>query len=469
MESLIELLGSFGTALLRMLIQPYYYIALLFMILYYRRQVALERMLIHVKLHSWGQETWRTVWSGLVAGLMVSVAAVLLGISLPGKAVALIWAVSFLLLLVRVRYFCFAYAIGTLGIVQFVFSFFPNTLQSGIAGEFTAALRGMDIPALLVLAGLLHLAEALLARWQGAGLATPLFLEGKRGKVVGGYQLQAFWPLPLFLLVPAGSGTLDLPWQPLLGGGLGLVSLPVIIGFSEMTQGMLPGRKAARTSGRLLIYSVVLTGLSLLAAWWSPLTLLAALAAIGLHEGLSWYSALEERSTSPIFVHPPAGRKVLAVLPDSPAQELGILPGEILLKVNGVLLTEAAQLHKALRMNSAFCKLEVLNREGESKYLQRAIYDGDHHQLGIILVPEPDGAVTTQAKPSSIFSIIAMKTGARSRSLPGGALKRRRARAEGTAKPAKAAKAPKAAKPAKAAKSDKADKAKKAEKKSAEA
>ncbi|MEK4325902.1 PDZ domain-containing protein [Paenibacillus sp. FSL R7-0312] len=412
---MLELLASWGTAVIHLLIQPYYYIALIFIALYYRRQVALERKLIHVKLHSWGRETWRTVWTGGVAGLVVSLAAVALGVSLSYTAVACIWVVSLVLMLFRVRYLCFAYSIGVLGIAQFVLSFFPDTLQSGAAGTIAGALREMDIPALLVLAALLHLAEALLARWQGARLATPLFLAGKRGKVVGGYQLQAFWPLPLFLLIPPGAGIGELPWHPLLGGGLGMVSLPVIIGFSEMTQGMLPGRKAARTSGRLLVYSIVLLGLSLLADWWSPLTLVAALTAVLLHEGLSWYSALEERSISPVFVHPPAGRKVLAVLPGSPGQELGILPGEVLLKVNGVLLTGAAQLHEALRMNSAFCKLEVLNREGESKYLQRAIYDGDHHQLGIILVPEPDGSVTAEAKPSSIFSIIGMQTGTRQR------------------------------------------------------
>ncbi|WP_025708186.1 PDZ domain-containing protein [Paenibacillus graminis] len=424
MNGMPELLTSWGTAVVHLLIQPYYYIAILFIALYYRRQVALERKFIHVKLHSWGRETWRTVWSGLVAGLVVSLAAVALGISLTGTAVACIWVVSLVLMLFRVRYLCFAYSIGLLGILQFVLSFFPDTLQSGLAGTIATALREMDIPALLVLAALLHLAEALLARWQGARLATPLFLKGKRGKVVGGYQLEAFWPLPLFLLIPSGAGIGDLPWHPLLGGGLGLVSLPVIIGFSEMTQGLLPGRKSARAAGRLLLYSIVLLALSGLAAWWSPLTVLAALAAVLLHEALGWYSALEERSLSPVFVHPAAGRKVLAVLPDSPAQELGILPGEILLKVNGVLLTDAAQLHEALRMNPAFCKLEVQNRAGESKYLQRAIYDGDHHQLGIILVPEPDGSVTAEAKSSSIFSIIAMKTGASRRSLPSGGLGR---------------------------------------------
>lgn len=426
MNDMMELLTSLGTAVIHLLIQPYYYIALVFIALYYRRQVALERKLIHVKQHSWGPETWRTVWSGLVMGLLVSLAAVALGISLPPDAVICIWIVSLILMLFRVRYLCFAYSIGLLGIMQFLVSFFPDALQGGIAGRLVTALREMDIAALLVLAALLHLAEALLARWQGARLATPLFLEGKRGKVVGGYQLEAFWPLPLFLLIPSGTGISDLPWQPLLGGGLGLVSLPVIIGFSEMTQSLLPGRKAARTAGRLLAYSGIMLAISLLAAWWSPLTVVAALLALLLHEGLSWYSALEERSTSPSFVHPPVGRKVLAVLPDSPAQELGILPGEILLKVNGVLLTDAAQLHEALRMNPAYCKLEVQNGEGESKYLQRPIYDGDHHQLGMILVPEPDEALTVKAKPSGIFGIIGMKTGAstRRRGLSADGLKR---------------------------------------------
>ncbi|MFC3747592.1 PDZ domain-containing protein [Paenibacillus sp. GCM10012306] len=434
MNVMLELLGSLGKAALNLLIQPYYYIALIFVALYYRRQVALERKLIHVKLHSQGQEIWRTVWSGLVMGLLVSVAAVLLGVSISGPAVACIWIVTLLLLLIRVRYLCFAYAIGILGIIQFVFSFFPNAFQTGTIGTLVTGLREMDIPALLVLAALLHLAEALLARWQGPGLASPLFLKGKRGKVVGGFQLQAFWPLPLFLLVPAAAGTGDLPWQPLLGGGLGIVSLPVIIGFSEMTHSLLPGRKVARTAGRLLIYSGVLLGLSLLAFWWSPLTLLAALAAILLHEGLYWYSALEERSSSPIFVHPPHGRKVLAVLPGSPGQELGILPGEVLLKVNGVLLTEAAQLHEALRKNPAFCKLEVQNRAGESKYLQTAIYDGDHHQLGIILAPEPDETTIALAKPTSIFGIISLRTSlSRSNRSAANDLKRSKAAAESKA------------------------------------
>ncbi|WP_379135601.1 PDZ domain-containing protein [Paenibacillus sp. sgz500958] len=406
-----ELLESLGNAVLNLLTQPYYYISVICIAFIYRRQVLLERKLLHGKLHNWITETWRTVWTGLAVGLLVSLAGVALGISLSGTAVSLIWAVTVILLLIRVRYLCFACSIGVLGVIQVVLSWFPESVAKGSLGEVLTALREMDIPALLVLATVLHLVEALLLRWNGARQASPLYLEGKRGKVVGGYQLQNFWPLPLFLLIPQGAGIGELPWHPLLGGGLGLVSLPVIIGFSGMTQSMLPRRKAARTSGRLLVYSAVLLGLSMLAAWWSPLTLLASLAAVGLHEGLAWYSALEERQSSPFFVHPQHGLMVLAVLPGSPAQEMGILPGEIVLKVNGVLLTRKAQLHEALRMNPAFCKLEVQNAAGESKYLQRAIYDGDHHELGMILAPDIDEPQSIRAYPSTLYGMPKLKTG----------------------------------------------------------
>lgn len=416
MNDMLDLLASLGDAARTLLTQPFYYISLLFIALYYFRQTMLERRLIHVRLHRTGREIWRTVWSGLAAGIVVSAASVSLGISLTVTQVVCIWIVSLVLLAVRVRYFCYAYSIGLLGVVQFIFSVLPDFRPAGLLGETVSAVREMDIPALLILAGLLHLAEALFARWQGPGLATPLYLEGKRGRVVGGYRLEAFWPLPLFLLVPAGAGAGDLPWQTLLGGGLGLVPLPVVIGFSDMTTSMLPRRKSARLSGRLLLYAAVLLALALLAHLWSPLTPAAALAALLLHEGLVWYGALEERRGSPFFVHPQAGLKVMAVLPGSPAHELGILPGEVLLKVNGETLTgEAQQLHEALRKSPAFCKLEVQNGAGESKYLQRAIYDGDHHLLGVILAPQPDEDTTVPEKPAGLIGIAGLKTGARRR------------------------------------------------------
>ncbi|MEC0174639.1 PDZ domain-containing protein [Paenibacillus favisporus] len=415
----LELLWKLGDALLQLLTQPFYYISIILMALVYRRQVLLERKLFSVRLHSWGLQTWRTFWGGLVAGIGVSVAAAFLGISLTTEAVICIWVVAIVLLLFRVRYLCFAYAIGILGVIQFVMGLFSWS-PDGLLKTVKDTVAGLDIPALLALVAVLHLAEALLIRLQGATFANPLFIEGKRGKLVGGYQMQVFWPIPLFLLIPGASDTV-LPWTPLFGGdgwsgGFSMMALPVVIGFSEMTQSLLPQVKADRTFKRLLIYGVVLLAFSILSAWWSPLALVAALIAFVLHEGLAWYSRYEEQHRSPVFVHPAQGLKVLAVIPGSPAEELGIAAGESIMKVNGVAIRSKEQLHLAIRKNPAFCKLEVQNLQGEVKFLQRAIYDGDHHQLGVILAPDPDAGVALVLKPVNLFQLIGMKIHARSKS-----------------------------------------------------
>lgn len=422
LETAKELLWLGMDAGLQLLTQPFYYISIIFIALLYRRQVLLERKLFHVRLNGWGLQTWRTFLGGLVAGIAVSLVMAFLGISLTFAAVLCIWITAMVLMLFRVRFLCFAYSIGILGIVQFILSWFPGWQPEGMLGSAKSTVIGLDIPALLALAAVLHFAEAMLVVWQGSKFATPLFLEGKRGKLVGGYQMQSFWPLPLFLLVPASGASLVLPWTPFFGGeawtgGFGILVLPVLIGFGEMTQSMLPRQKAAVTSKRLVIYSAVVLVLSLLAEWWSPLMIVTAIAALILHEGLVWYSRYEESQRSPVFVHPPRGVRVLAVLPGSPADELGILAGETILKVNGTLIHNKEQLHGALRKNSAFCKLEVQNHQGESKFMQRAIYAGDHHQLGAIVAPDPNDNLSVKMKPLSLFAIVGMKLNVRTKGM----------------------------------------------------
>ncbi|PTU47753.1 PDZ domain-containing protein [Paenibacillus polymyxa] len=405
-------------ACLYLLLQPFYYISILIVALGYRRQMLLERKLFHTRMHSWAAETWRVVWSGLLAGMALSVLGMFVSVHLNPTSIVCLWIATLLLMLIRVRYLCLAYSVGLLGVVQFFLNIASGWQPGGVLGTSVAAIRGLDIPALLVLVAVLHVAEALLVRWQGGKAATPLFVEGKRGRLVGGYRMEDLWPIPLLLLVPAQGGFV-LPWTPLFGGDAGtgymLAALPVLMGFSSVTLGQLPRQKAVLTSNRLLLYSVALLLLSLLAAWWGPLILLAALFSFLAHEALIWYGNIEESRLSPMFVHPEQGLRVLAVLPDSPATAMGILPGEAIYRVNGMVVNSRAELHQALRINSAFCKLEVRNLQGESKFVQRGMYDGDHHQLGVVLAPDADAGWAVSIQPASIYRIVAMHIGARRR------------------------------------------------------
>jgi hypothetical protein len=392
MDFAVETFHIFAKALLQLLTQPFYYIGILFVILHYRRQMALERKLFSTRMHGMAGETLRTVLAGGAAGIAVSLVMAFVGTALTLDALLWVWGVSLLLMLVHVRFLCLAYSAGVIGLLQWLFGWFPDWPNETLGMIFNS-LANVDVPSLLALAAVLHLAEAALIRLDGGRMASPLFLEGKRGKLIGGYHMQNYWPVPLLLLVPAAAAAPDLPWTPLTGGdawnaGWTVAAFPAMIGFAELATARLPREKALKTSRRLGIYGIVGLALAVLSAYWPVFTVIAALAVLLLHELIVQLSRLEETRHSPLFVHDRTGLRVLAVIPGTPAHELGIRPGEVIRRINGETVLTKEELHRAMRANSAFCKLEVADRQGELRFLQRAVFDGEHHQLGIVLAPD---------------------------------------------------------------------------------
>lgn len=413
MNEVISWLWLILDAAIDLLSQPFYYIAIIIIALWFRRQGMLERKLMHVRLNAWPLLTTRTVITGVMLGVIVSILYVFLGIQLSIQGVVLIWVTSFVLMLIRVRYLNAVYAISILGLIQWILGFFEQWQPGGFMGSIIGEIERLSVPSLLVLCAVLHLIHAIVIRLQRGQAASPVYFEGKRGKLVGGYQLQYLTPVPLMMLIPAGLGTgADLPWNPVFLQGSGaylLFGLPLIIGFGEITKTMLPEEKVSLTSKRMSLYGAILLLLGLLSMWWSPAAIVAVLFAFLGQEALSWISSYEEENRSPIYVHPKQGLQILAVLPGSPADELGFMPGEVIYKVNGQMVHSEADLHRCLRMNAAFCKLEIRNINGESKFLQRALYEGEHHQLGALLAPDPDTGSAIKESPASIYQIFGMK------------------------------------------------------------
>ncbi|WP_138753668.1 serine protease [Paenibacillus sinopodophylli] len=413
METAIELLEMLGKAAVQLIAQPFYYIAVLFIILQYTRQIRMERQMFAVKLHHWPSLVLKALIAGLLIGLAVSVVGAFIGVALTGTAVIWLWAVAAILMLIRIRYLCFAYSAGVITLLQWLVGWTALGERTDWLGFAAVSLASIDAIGLLVLVAMLHLAEALLVRWQGHRLATPLFIEGKRGKLVGGYMLQGFWPIPLLMLVPStgnGASMAELPWQPLFGvdwsQGWSFVALPMIIGFTEMTRSLLPREKAKHAAKGLLLYSICLAGVAAL-AWWQPILLpLAAIASLLLHEAIIWRSRAKEAAQSPLYVHDSRGLRILGIVPGTPASAMGLGVGEILHKVNGVRVKTKEDLYEALVLNSAFCKLEVLNLEGEIKFAQRARFAGEHHQLGVILAPDEQANYYASTGPASLLELL---------------------------------------------------------------
>lgn len=67
---------------------------------------------------------------------------------------------------------------------------------------------------------------------------------------------------------------------------------------------------------------------------------------------------------------------------------MGLRIGEMISKVNSIPVQDKNQLYIALQKNSAHCKLEVFDNDGEIRFVQRALFEGDHHELGLLLIPD---------------------------------------------------------------------------------
>ncbi len=392
---------------------PAYVITIAIVAWQYRKQIVMERKLFHTRIHSLlKQMVFSTAW-GWGAGLTASLLMAFVGVRISWQVAVLLWLISFALLLVRIRFLCLAYAAGIIGILKFVVDLTPAWQNVPVLSAVADGLRDTSMVSIFILVGVLHLIEALLIRLTGTKFAVPLFLQGKRGKPVGAFHMSGFWPVPLFLISFTSNG--ESIWSVWTSGSFfrqrpwTFFLLPVVIGFMDIAVTRLPKEKAERISKWLLFYGVALIALALAADQIPGLLLLAALASVLLHEWLIWYGKWEEAQSSPLFVHDSRGLRILAVLPGSPADQMEIEAGEIIHKVNGKSVLSKEELHMALQINSACCKLEVINLQGHSKFVSRALYEGDHHQLGLLLAPDDDVRYVAGVRGTSFFRYLNLR------------------------------------------------------------
>ena len=405
-----------GEALLAMALNPFYYMGLILTVLLYRRQVTLERKLLYMRLHSALGQVWRACLWGIAGALLISLATAGFGLLLTAETLVWVWAVTAALMLFRLRYASIAYAAGVIALLQLLAVSLEAVQEIEGLRPVVRSLLDIHLPSLFALAAVVHLIEAVLIRMQGDKLATPLYVDGKRGKVIGAYEIQAMWALPLLVVVPAGygvgSGWFELPWPMFFGGaqwsgGWSLLAFPVLLGYAGMAAAELPARKARRIFGKLLLLAGLLGALAVVCEIW-PYTWLAALTAllsIGLHEAIVILSDRRERGRSPAFVSGGSGLRVLDVLPGSAAAAMGIKRGETIVKANGYAVASREELHAALRSNSAFCRLEIVNHDGHNRFEQRALFDGEHHQLGLALCPDDHTPHYTKWRPLTLVGL----------------------------------------------------------------
>ena len=137
-----------------------------------------------------GRKTRQSIFTGIAAGSLAMAMICILGLTVqPGMYLALLLPTALLLSRIRSRFCCFAYSGTLLGLL-------------GVA----------DVPGVLVIVGVLHVMEGILA---ALDTASEEKLAYKEGRVVKKMRRVGYWPVPFALLVPVSGA-----WRLVFYGAL---------------------------------------------------------------------------------------------------------------------------------------------------------------------------------------------------------------------------------------------------------
>lgn len=373
-------------SILSLLSSGLFWIIVLVVGIQYGRMGRSTQELMHLPLEPVWRVTLLATVFGLGGGILGSFLLILVGISVQEIGINYLWITALIMMFIQQRFLCFAYAGGVLALSRLLLGF-PE----------------ISVPQLMGLVAILHAVEALLILFSGHLHPLPMYIRTKEGRVVGGYNLQKFWPLPLVALVAwtlpgqeiVQSGIQMPEWWPLIKpefltgeGEIMYMMMPVVaaLGYGDIAVTEYPRTKTRRAAAELALYSIILLLLAIGASFRPEISFLPALFGPLGHELLIKLGQKRELRGVPIFVPPEQGIMILHVVPDSPLSKAGVRDGDILLAVDGYPVSEESRLQSLLLGGDTWLEIDYL--EGEKRNRKKArVFHEIGEPLGMVPVP----------------------------------------------------------------------------------
>ncbi len=385
-DIIVELLKG----VLRLFMNPLLYITIIFTVLLGYRRVIRERQSFKIRIH-WGlSETIRLLREGWLAAFCVSLLSLLIGIVLPMEYIMLVTVLS--ILFVVSFYYQLAsvvYPFGMAFLVLWVtftqnwgFTLFGFTINA-------SDLKLSMLSSIPLLIGILLIAEGMLVQKYGADLASPRLQRTARGLKAVTFLSKRLWILPVFLVIPGDTITSFVSYWPVfsLGGETyGFILFPIVIGFQQRARKMLPMYFYPQMGRTIVLLGALVFVEGIVSYFYPILGLASVLVAIIGRILISFIYGLSERKGKFAVTPQNEGVVIAAILPNSPAEAMGLQIGETIRKVNGESVHSEEELYRALQQNAAQCKIEVLDTDGEVRLRQHIVFHHDHFRIGLLLV-----------------------------------------------------------------------------------
>ncbi|HHY74131.1 MAG TPA: PDZ domain-containing protein [Bacillus bacterium] len=381
---LIELLFGLG----RFFLNPALYILLLFVFLLGIRRTKRERKDFNIRIQPFNLEWSGFALSGLVAGLCVSIVMLGLGVVIPVGFIALTSLLTILFMLtMQPRLLSPAFVVSIAIVLSLLLP--KLTIENSFVSKWMTDITSNSYLFMSILLAVLLFVEGFLILRKGHLHTSPKLKKSKRGKQVGLHEAKKLWMVPVLLLIPGDAITSVFQWWPVITtpfATFSLVAVPFAIGFQQQVQASLPKEAIQKTARRVLLLALIVTAFTVGAYWLPVLAVISAVIAIVGREFISFRQHTSDNNSASYFANNNNGIVILGVIPNSPAEKMSLLVGELITKVNGNEVRTEKEFYEALQVNRAYCKLEVLDYNGEVRFVQRALYDGEHHELGLLFV-----------------------------------------------------------------------------------
>lgn len=338
---------------------------------------------------------------GLGYGLLISIFTMGFGLVMSQASIwmILIWTLVFGLA-AQYRYLSAAYTFGITIIAALLSTKMPISLLQIGEGE------SETIVSLAILLGLMLVVEGLLISKNAVRYSTPKMQKGKRGLPFGLHESKRLWLVPIFILVPGDAVTQIVPWWPVISVGAqsyAVFLVPFLIGFMRTIKSYEPTEALVFTGRRVLALAALVLVLGILSYWWSVFAIIAMGVAMLGRFTISMQERIADETRPAYFTVRKDGLIVLGVIPGTVGAEMELKPGEVIVKVNGVTPTSIEEFYHALQFKTtgAFCKLEVIDIKGEPRFVQHALFAGEHHELGIVFAMQAQKWDTEAARSES--------------------------------------------------------------------
>lgn len=379
------------------------FILIMIALIFYNKNkkiAVMQKMIMGERIDSPFELTISQLVMGIFAGAIASLIFTFLGLVFDEKSsIYLLFMVSLFFMAFKPRFICFSYSGAVLGIASLGLRYIASALNMPQLNVIN-----IDILTLMTLVGVLHIIEGTLVMLDGSTGAIPVFTN-RDNKIMGGFALKRYWALPVAILIllstntadtVVGQGIMTPEWWPLVKGDIMgrlvensvIVSLALygVIGYSSVTFTKNKRRKGLTSGALIMGYGILLTAVSQLAVLGGAFQLFVLIFAATVHEAMLRLEKYIEATGKPKFISSEEGIMVLEVAPKSPAFNMGIESGDLIVQVNDKKIEVEEEIFSLIKGNYTSLSFKVKKPSGKLKDVSYSNIAGNK-RLGIVVVP----------------------------------------------------------------------------------